>query len=525
MIRLACATLLTALATVTLSTAATADPGGTADLSVEAAFDKTAYTTDDTYRLDITVHNAGPDPATKVVFGMPSGNARFDPPGWGDFDLSDKGVRIEPGQSVALSLTGRPNQFQLQDGAIRIGLTVIDFVAGGTADPDATNNQLSLEIPLTQAFGDYTGTIYADRNGDGVMNSGEALSGVTVALTGGLPYAGHSATTDSDGHFAFRRIPVGEYTRSIQLPPGWSIPVAGILIIDSKEHGDVLLKATPNLGTVLTASVTFTKETYSAGDQAHLTVVLTNSGSLDITEITALCTGAGFGFEIDSAAPGWGDLAYQGPGVTVAAHETRTLDVWSTVPDGAFTWGFVGAACLFSTPSQVGNEVMAQDRARVPGGIGSVGGQLIYDRNGDGTFDGDGVPGTKVVLLDEETTTVTARAITDANGHFSFRDVPAFGYKVVVVGPWKIVDGADFSLQVLAGGNQQDKAEILVIPGANQPDPDTPPTSTPQADTPPSATTLQLATTGTDVDTLILLGSILIILGVQTIRRSRPRPR
>jgi hypothetical protein len=520
LIRLACAVLLAALAGLAaapLSAVATADGERKADLSVVAAFDKPAYTTEDTFRLDVTISNAGPAVATKVAVGYPTGNIRFDPPGWGDLAIYEgPGVRLEPGQSITVALTGAPNQFELADGALRIGFQVSDSsISEGTSDPNYADNQVSLEVPLTQAHGDFAGTVYADRNGDGVLSPGEGMSGISVGLSGGVPYGQYTTTTDVDGHFAFQGLPVGRYSRSAKLPPGWATPIVQFSI-DSKKHDDVLMKA-ESLSNVLAVSVKFAKDSYSVREKAHLTVVLANSGSTDLTGIVSLCTGAGFGFEIEATPEGWGDLAEGANGITVAAHETRTLDVWSVVPDGAASWGFVGAACFFHSANQPDDDPAGFVMARVPGGTGAVGGRLVYDRDSDGKFDGDGVANTKIVLLDSLTHAVTARAVTDADGHFSFRDVPAFNYDVSVVGPWKIVGGADFGLQVIAGTEQPDKAEILVVPGAEQPDPDAPPAPAPPAEIPPQAdaapSTLRLANTGAAVTPLIVWGSGLVVVG------------
>jgi hypothetical protein len=125
------------------------------------------------------------------------------------------------------------------------------------------------------------------------------------------------------------------------------------------------------------------------------------------------------------------------------------------------------------------------------------------------------VADTKVVLIDEQTGRVAARAVTDARGHFVFRNVPANQYEFRVIGPWKI---AEFPSYYVLAGEASDDNFVLVIPGALQPDPDAPPGSDPlpQAGVAPPAAG-RLATTGATVIELAIVGLVALAMGLSMV--------
>ena len=73
---------------------------------------------------------------------------------------------------------------------------------------------------------------------------------------------------------------------------------------------------------VLTAELHFTQDTYAPGDTVHLVVTLTNTGSATLRGIGAECNHVGDADELNNIGPGWGELAYTSPGVTLLAHQT-----------------------------------------------------------------------------------------------------------------------------------------------------------------------------------------------------------
>jgi hypothetical protein len=173
------------------------------------------------------------------------------------------------------------------------------------------------------------------------------------------------------------------------------------------------------------------------------------------------------------------------------------------------------ANCYFGAPVRANGDPLVADTARVPGGVGSTSGRLIHDRNNDGRYDGDGVANTKVVLVDQEIGRVAARSVTDALGNFAFRDVPANRYAFRVVGPWKLVGDVYLVLQIVHG-QSVDGHQVMVIPGAIQPDPDAPPVRTdpaPQGGV-VAGGSARLATTGAAVIELSIVGIVVFAMGL-----------
>lgn len=482
------------------------------NVKLTAAFDKPAYNSGDVVRATVTVSNIGGAPATGVWIGTDQTNTAFsyDPLVWGEFDTPDPGGRLEPGATKTVQLNG-----PLYDPAAGV-VTLSALVLRVTDDADISNNGVQLAAPVTETRGSYTGILYGDRNNNGLLDPGEALPSVAIQLTGGVPHGTVTATADTAGRFAFHDVPTGSYVAHYLMPDPWLVEDKfQTVTIDEADHPPTLVRAALPLSNFLTATVKFAKRSYVPGETAHLTMTLTNTGTVDLPGIIALCNMPGFDNEIGDDIAGWGDLADEKRGVTVPAGATRTYNVTSVIPDGAAVWGWVGASCPVRTDAQPGFSE-AFDRASVPGLRGTTSGTLVFDRNADGHFDGDGVAGTKVVLMDAGT--VVARAVTDAGGRFAFADVPAGDYEFRVIGPWKLVDAWDRGLSV-RGGKTNDHGPVRVVPGAVQPDPDTGHPAdggpAPQGGVAPPAT--HLASTGASVvgwtvGGLAALGSGLVLL-------------
>jgi hypothetical protein len=139
-------------------------------------------------------------------------------------------------------------------------------------------------------------------------------------------------------------------------------------------------------------------------------------------------------------------------------------------PEGSRRWGYVAVGCLFGvgSPPDVDRSPRAGAEAKVPGAVGSASGWLVYDRNSNHFSDGEGVPDTKIVLVDESTSRVVARTVTDARGHFVFSDVPAYRYEFRVVGPWQLASDEYRYFQVFGGDTTPDRHTVFVIPGPEQ---------------------------------------------------------
>jgi LPXTG-motif cell wall-anchored protein len=247
-------------------------------------------------------------------------------------------------------------------------------------------------------------------------------------------------------------------------------------------------------------------------------VTLTNSGTEDIVGIYAYC--GMFSIEETNilTSNGWDELStiVGGPGAVVRAGETRRWEFDDVVPPMAWSYGFVRVLCDFS-PSSAHDGPIAEARAAVPGGRGTVAGTLTTeDRRTP-------LPGVQVVLIHTVTNLPVVSAVADGAGRFQFPELPADLYELRPVGPWAL-EGTMLEVQIRAGVHH-DFNPLILLPGPTWLGPDaTPPPTTietstvdvtvvdepaPQASPRPA----NLADTGADVVELVAIGFLLVLAG------------
>jgi LPXTG-motif cell wall-anchored protein len=508
---------MAALLVLATATPAAATPDG-ADLTVTVAFDKTEYLAYEEVTVSLVIANIGTAPATGVTFDYEStemfGPSSW-PPNWEEFYPDNGGVVVEPGQRIEL-----PATFTLARETSDVLRTTFE-VRSQAPETDTTNNTATAEAAIVTRTTDLVGTLYGDRDGDRQFDQGEALSGVKIRAVSGEDLT----RTGDGGRFTIPNLPEGDYMLILGLPAGWQ-PDESVHVKARVGGGEVLVRAARD-SSALRGTISFDKPVYAVGDTIRERVTLTNTGTTDLSGVTARC--------VEGAAPnqlsgmGWGDLVhYEKPGVTVRAGETRTFEFTDVVPSGGRLFGFITITCWFGTGFMYyeGPEVMA--RAEVPGGRGSTGGVLFHDRDSDNDVGADEVvPGVKVFLVDSGGK-VASRSVTDAAGHFLFADAPAGRYYLRLTGPWKLRD--DIGLQVgVYDGAVMEGATYAVAPGPTLPDPDAPPPSTvemskvPDAQASPPPRPAGLADTGTNVVGLSVVGVLLLLAGagLLVVRRSR----
>jgi SdrD B-like protein len=484
------------------------------NLRASAEFDKPEFASDETVRVRLTVTNFG-DVAAVGVHVNRTRDLGFSLLSMGDLDPYKPGVRIEAGATQVFEFEG---PMWKPPGAV----VFTGWVEAAGYDVNFANNRFGAVAPVIATRGTYAGVLYGDQDNDGVMDPGEEFGRTPIDLHGGVPFGQYRQSTNEHGEFTFSDIPTGRYGANFYVPDGWLVTSAEV-VVKAGEQPKVEVRAVRPDNSLISA-IAFTKNTYAAGETAHLTITLTNRGQQDLTGVKAFCSGPGNGNEIYSNGPGWGDVGTDdGPGVVVRAGETATFDVWDVIPQGAFAYGYVIVECDFGAPLENAGSSSALATAKVPGGIGNAGGLLLYDRNSDHRDDGDGVPDTKLVLRDGATGQVVARAVTDAQGHFMFNEVPAGRYDVLVVGPWKSVEC--WCPGVFAG-QTVDHFQVRVVPGAVQPDPDAQqdePSPIPQ---PAIVAATLLAATGMDLIDLLTGALSLLALGVgMALVRRRRQPK
>ncbi|MEV5714308.1 hypothetical protein AB0L41_10435 [Amycolatopsis mediterranei] len=437
---------------------AAAQPQAAADeraqVKASVVLDKEVYQSDEDVHFTFTLTNTGTVPAKGLQLAQSLSKPTdlvilFDDGGWGAL-VRKPGVDLEPGKSFELQVTGK----------IRDITQVETVVEGQVFDGDGRyvadfGGRAKVEQKILPA----RGTVYGDRNGNGVFDDGEQLAGIPVALQYLNGSNRYPATSGPDGKVDFGKVPAAVYYLG-GVPVGdWLIPLQHIHI--GAGSTDLLIRAVPPLHGALKASMVFTQDSYQAGDLAHLTVTLSNSGPIPLTGIVAACDRYGSDFAL-KGGPGWGDLATFADGVTIASGQTRTFDVTERVPDAARNSGVVTADCDFGY-REVGTDEHpnAGAQAAVPGVKATLAGDVaVYDDRGEVK---QGVAGAKVVLVSDRHCPVVAEQTTDAKGHFEFHDVvPGPEYRVFFLPPagWKIKDENPWSIFVRGPADRPVKLQV-----------------------------------------------------------------
>jgi protocatechuate 3,4-dioxygenase beta subunit len=112
---------------------------------------------------------------------------------------------------------------------------------GKHATEDGFDSELSAFITISEPARNISGRAYEDKNSNSLLDSGEALSGWTIRLTG--PDGEVSALTAEDGSYRFENLKAGSYTVTEILPSGWKAinPESGSYGVDLSE-GDAAEK-------------------------------------------------------------------------------------------------------------------------------------------------------------------------------------------------------------------------------------------------------------------------------------------
>jgi hypothetical protein len=169
----------------------------------------------------------------------------------------------------------------------------------------------------------------------------------------------------------------------------------------------------------------------------------------------------------------------------------------------------VVAACDFApNAGWNGDGPSAHDSARVPGGFGSLKGELFHDRNHNWTVDpGEAIVNTRIVLRDAELGTDVAEAFSDGKGDLRFPKVPAADYRAWIDGPWKFDGENGGHVRIFA--DVEGNVSFVVVPDARPATGGVTPPA-PAAGGPGDA----LAKTGASVLGLGLIGALLVAFGL-----------
>jgi len=277
--------------------------------------------------------------------------------------------------------------------------------------------------------GTISGTKFNDQNGNGIRDAGEpGLAGVTITRTGSIndpAGASLSVVTDASGNFSFT-VPFGTFTLSETVPAGFA------------------QTAPPTPGTI-SSTINFAQRT-SAGNlfgNRPLTATISglkfndvngngvrDAGEAGLSGVTIRVTDAA-GIVRTATTDGTGTFSFTG--LPAGAY------VVSEVVPGGFTQTAPPAPGTFTVnlaPGQTVANLLFGNRAiPVPTDTASITGRKILDFNGNGILDGTdrGFEGIVFELRDASGT--VRRATSNANGDFTFSNLPAGTYVLTEILP------------------------------------------------------------------------------------------
>jgi large repetitive protein len=293
-----------------------------------------------------------------------------------------------------------------------------------------------------------TGTVYKDNNLDGVKQPTEpGLPGVPVVLKNNLGTIVASTVTDANGNYSFPPQPAGTYTVEETQPVGYGSSEnptnsAPITVVAGQPVTPVNFGETPSS---LSGAV-FRDDNNDGIKQAtepgipNTSILVTGTDVTGNNVSTTTTTDANGDWKVDGLKAG-----------TYTITETQP----TAYNDGKDSNGTPGGT--------LGNDVISSIVLPAPtiakpnptqgtgynfGETGNtITGQVYKDSNADGTLDLNetGIPGVLITLkdvdgndIDSDPTTPGVQpttTITDANGKYSFPNLPAGNYKVVETQP------------------------------------------------------------------------------------------
>ncbi|MBV6323851.1 SdrD B-like domain-containing protein [Duganella violaceipulchra] len=335
------------------------------------------------------------------------------------------------------------NDVKDSDANITTGKTAQVTLASGAVNSD-------LDAGLVAAPAKLGDTVWEDKNGNGLQDSGEAgLCGVTVQLKDGSGKVVATTTTDTAGHYSFTADP-GSYTVSVTAPSGFSFTGKDAGSDDARDS-DFASNGVSNVVKLAAGEVNNTVDAglykaASIGDRVWLDSNkngIQDSGECGVSDVKVILVDAD-GNQVGKAVTTDCDGNYLFTGLKPGSY-TVQFDK-ATLPEGM----------VFTKADQGGNDGVDSDvdagglshavtvtsghvDKSVDAGVlaaATIGDKVWIDKNGNGLQDDgsdSGKAGVTVNLRDGDGNIVKTTT-TDSNGNYKF-SVAAGTYSVDIKAP------------------------------------------------------------------------------------------
>ncbi|MGB3761297.1 MAG: SdrD B-like domain-containing protein [Rivularia sp. (in: cyanobacteria)] len=385
--------------------------------------------------------------------GIPGATVTLTNPGEdGEFGTPD-----DTTQTTTTNENGNYSFPNLPAGNYRVTTTTPDGLTPTQTPPETvalaenqTNNNVDFGFaPEEQGTGSLGDTVYNDTNNNNQQDDGETgIPGVTVTLTGAGPDGQlgtpddttQTATTDSDGIYGFTNLPPANYTVTTETPEG---------LTPTQTQPDVInLQGGQNIDTIDFGFVGQQQGTGSLGDTVYNDTNRNNQqddGETGVPGVTVTLTSPGED----------GELGNEDDTTTTTTTNDQGIYTFPNLPAGNYRVTITNPDGLTSTQTppetiplaenQTNNDV---DFGLAPEvqqqGTGSLGDTVYNDLNNNGQQD-EGEPGIGGVIVnyagtgpdgvfgesltDDDT---SGRTQTDANGRYTFPNLPAGTYRVTI---------------------------------------------------------------------------------------------
>jgi protocatechuate 3,4-dioxygenase beta subunit len=326
-----------------------------------------------------------------------------------------------------------------------------NVTSGKTAQVTLTSGQtysdLDAGVMAIQAkLGD---TVWEDKNGNGVQDSGEAgICGVTVQLKDATGKVVQTATTDTAGHYSFTADP-GSYTVSVTAPSGYAFTgksagtdAARDSDVSSTGQSDVIKLNAADVNNTVDAGL---YKTASIGDRVWLDSNkngIQDSGECGVADVKVVLIDAN-GNQVGKAVATDSDGNYMFTGLKPGSY-TVQFDK-DSLPEGmAFTKADQGSNDGADSDVDAGGlshsvtVASGQVEKSVDAGLlaaATIGDKVWIDKNGNGLQDdGDSGKAGVAVELRDASGAVVKTTTTDASGNYKF-SVAAGTYSVDIKAP------------------------------------------------------------------------------------------